>query len=170
VAQLRQLARRLLAGLGLARRDIFGTHENDGEVRQGITLDQDKMLLTYSDVAEEIKAWYAAYFAPALLDKQQAQALGITGVDSQWHDNISWSIPSWGAIATNSVPEVPSIAEFTVLLRGYVMGQSDWEYILSVPQTGQGSVAVAGVRLFTWYRAVWQSISRAKLRDITAWY
>lgn len=65
--------------------------------------------------------------------------LGITNVDSRWHENTAWSIPNWGQITTDSVPTEPSFAEFTVLLRGYITGQSDWKYKLSAPDVGQES-------------------------------
>lgn len=111
-----------------AARSVFGTLENDGEVRDDITLNEDKQLPPYSNVGAEIKAWYASYFAPVLLDKRQAQMLGVPGADSRWQDNTSW----WGALAAKGVP-ASGVAEFTVLLREYVMGQSDWAYELSAP-------------------------------------
>lgn len=42
------------------------------------------------------------------------------------------------------MPEEPSIAEFTILLPDYVLGQSDWEYELSVPQTDHNKASIAG--------------------------
>lgn len=111
-----------------AARSVFGTLENDGEFRDDIILNKDKELPPYSDVEAEIKAWYATYFAPALLDKQQAQTLGIPGADSRWLDNTSW----WGALPAKGLP-ASGVAEFTVFLREHVMGQSDWSYELSIP-------------------------------------
>ena len=54
-----------------------------------------------------------------MLDADQAKALGWAGVDSQWHENF---------VGIDSV-------EFTVLLPGYLMGQSNWagELISPVP-------------------------------------
>lgn len=127
-----------------AARSIFGTLKNDGEERKNITLDQRKKLPPYSSVSEEIKNWYAAYFAPELLDAEQAQAFGVPGVDSRWHENAAWSPPNWGKITTNSVPEEPSVAEFTILLPDYVLGQSDWKYELSVSLADQNKVSIAG--------------------------
>ncbi|AVJ30273.1 T6SS effector BTH_I2691 family protein [Achromobacter spanius] len=111
-----------------AARSVFGTLENDGEFRDDIIPNKDKELPPYSDVEAEIKAWYATYFAPALLDKQQAQTLGILGADSRWLDNTSW----WGALPAKGLP-ASGVAEFTVFLREYVMGQSDWSYELRIP-------------------------------------
>lgn len=127
-----------------AARSIFGTLENDGEKRENITLDQRKKLPPYSSVSEEIKSWYAAFFAPALLDEEQARAFGVPGVDSRWHDDTAWRMPNWGKITTNSVPEEPSVAEFTILLPDYVLGQSDWKYELSVSLSDQNKVSIAG--------------------------
>jgi len=127
-----------------AARSVFGTLENDGERRENITLDQRKRLPAYSSVSEEIKSWYAAYFAPALLDEEQARAFGVLGVDSRWHDDTAWRMPNWGKIATNSVAEEPSVAEFTILLPDYVLGQSDWKYELSESLADQNKVSIAG--------------------------
>ncbi|EHK66430.1 T6SS effector BTH_I2691 family protein [Achromobacter arsenitoxydans] len=104
-----------------AARGIFGTRKNDGEIRTGIALDADKMLPPFDDVAEEIKAWYAAYYAPQLLEKHEAEVLGVKDVDSRWQSASSWSI-------TRSA--TPSVVEFTVLCRGYLIGQSAWSEIL----------------------------------------
>ncbi|CAB3857991.1 hypothetical protein LMG26684_02431 [Achromobacter mucicolens] len=122
-----------------AVRGVFGTRQNDGEKRKGINLDPNDRLPPYPEVRDEIKAWYSANFAPVLLDDHQAKSLGITNVDSRWHENTAWSIPNWGQITTDSVPTEPSVAEFTVLLRGYITGQSDWKYKLSAPDAGQES-------------------------------
>jgi len=124
-----------------AARGSFGSRQNDGEKRKGINLDQNDQLPPYSDVREEVKAWYSANFAPVLLDGHQAKLLGITDVDSRWHENTAWSIPNWGQITTDSVPTKSSVAEFTVLLRGYITGQSDWKYKLSASDAGHESAA-----------------------------
>ncbi|WP_342705781.1 hypothetical protein OHZ10_21910 [Burkholderia arboris] len=121
-----------------AARGTFGTHKNDGEKR---TLDANGQLLPFSGgVAEEIKAWYTAYFAPVLLTQKDAENIGLKGIDSTWHRNLlQWSYPNWGRIATNQVPPTTTTVEFTVLLRGYVMGQSHWSDRLE-----QGNSGVAG--------------------------
>lgn len=53
-------------------------------------------------------------------------------------------MPNWGKITTNSVPEEPSVAEFTILLPDYVLGQRDWKYELSVSLSDQNKVSIAG--------------------------
>lgn len=131
-----------------AARGVFGTKQNDGEKRKGIKLDQNDQLPPYSDALEEIKAWYSANFAPLLLDEHQAKLLGISDVGSRWHENTAWSIPNWGQITTDSVPTESSVAEFTVLLPGYINGQSDWNYKLDGSDAGQESDANAATTTF----------------------
>lgn len=124
-----------------AARCIFGTHNNDGEKRDADVLDKNGNLLPFpGGVVEEIKAWYAAYYAPVLLTKKDAEAIGLKGIDSTWHRNLlAWSYPDWGKIVSNEVPMPSTTVEFAVLLRGYVMGQSHWSDMLE-----QGNVRVAG--------------------------
>ncbi|WP_244115787.1 T6SS effector BTH_I2691 family protein [Burkholderia cepacia] len=123
-----------------AARGIFGKRLNDGEKRDDIKLDANGILPPFPGVHEEIKAWYAAYYAPVLLTKKDAEAIGIKGIDSTWHRKLlEWSYPDWGRIATNQVPQTTTTVEFAVLLRGYVMGQSHWSEILE-----QGNICVVG--------------------------
>ncbi|EPL06057.1 T6SS effector BTH_I2691 family protein [Pseudomonas sp. CF161] len=118
-----------------AVRGVFGTRQNDGERRDGIVLDTHKKLPTYSGgVREEIKAWYASFYAPVLLAKADAESLGLKGIDSTWHSNLlAWSPPNWGSIVSNQVATAPTNVEFAVFLRGYIMGQSYWSATLSNP-------------------------------------
>ncbi|KVH56111.1 T6SS effector BTH_I2691 family protein [Burkholderia cepacia] len=123
-----------------AARGIFGKRLNDGEKRDDIKLDANGKLPPFPGVHEEIKAWYAAYYAPVLLTKKDAEAIGIKGIDSTWHRQLlEWSYPDWGRIATNQIPQTTTTVEFAVLLRGYVMGQSHWSEVLE-----QGNICVAG--------------------------
>ncbi|CAD5110606.1 sulfite exporter TauE/SafE family protein [Zestomonas carbonaria] len=94
-----------------AVRSQFGTRQNDGEIRPDTALDDQKRLPGYPDITAEIKGWYEAFYAPMMLSDAQAEALGWPGVDSTWHDN-------W--LNTDR-------AEFTVLLPGFIQGQSTWE-------------------------------------------
>ncbi|MBK5541783.1 hypothetical protein JFU57_26220 [Pseudomonas sp. TH07] len=102
-----------------------------------------KALPPYGGFTEEIKDWHAADFAQALLEKQQLEALGLTGIDSRWHDDSSWVTSTWGAITMNPAPEVPNVVEFAVLLRGYIIGQSHWTGALGALGPSQDSVAIA---------------------------
>ncbi|WP_334011591.1 T6SS effector BTH_I2691 family protein [Burkholderia cepacia] len=123
-----------------AARGLFGKRLNDGEKRDDIKLDANGKLPPFPGVHEEIKAWYAAYYAPVLLTKKDAEAIGIKGIDSTWHRKLlEWSYPDWGRIATNQVPQTTTTVEFAVLLRGYVMGQSHWSEVLE-----QGNICIAG--------------------------
>ncbi|KVS62864.1 hypothetical protein WK39_00010 [Burkholderia cepacia] len=123
-----------------AARGAFGKRLNDGEKRDDIKLDANGKLPPFPGVHEEIKAWYAAYYAPVLLTKKDAEAIGIKGIDSTWHRKLlEWSYPDWGRIATNQIPQTTTTVEFAVLLRGYVMGQSHWSEVLE-----QGNICVAG--------------------------
>ncbi|WP_334046548.1 T6SS effector BTH_I2691 family protein [Burkholderia cepacia] len=123
-----------------AARGLFGKRLNDGEKRDDIKLDANGKLPPFPGVHEEIKAWYAAYYAPVLLTKKDAEAIGIKGIDSTWHRKLlEWSYPDWGRIATNQIPQTTTSVEFAVLLRGYVMGQSHWSEVLE-----QGNICVAG--------------------------
>lgn len=118
-----------------AARGVFGTRQNDGEKRIDIVLDADKRLPSYpGGVSEEVKAWYASYYAPVLLTESDAKSLGLRGIGSAWHRNLlAWSPPDWGGIVSGQVPTTPTEAEFAVLLRGYVTGQSHWSATLSIP-------------------------------------
>ncbi|MBY4709829.1 T6SS effector BTH_I2691 family protein [Burkholderia cepacia] len=131
-----------------AARGIFGTRQNDGEQRPGIVLGADKKLPPYpGGVGEEVKAWYAGYYAPMLLTENDAKSLGLKGIDSAWHRNLlAWSPPVWGAIASNQVSMPSTEVEFTVLLRGYIMGQSLWAATLNNPRgPGGKSVVIASI-------------------------
>ncbi|NBA98533.1 hypothetical protein GUY40_26985, partial [Pseudomonas sp. R5(2019)] len=114
-----------------AARSTFGNHYNDGEERPGITLNNNRQLPGFINLAEEIRAWYAAYYAPVLLNEAEAKALGWEGVDSKLHNHRAPNTPSWERIFHNGAPRGPSKVEFTVLLRGYLLGQSSWEGNLS---------------------------------------
>ncbi|UOB56982.1 hypothetical protein MRS60_07740 [Burkholderia pyrrocinia] len=123
-----------------AARGIFGKRQNDGEKRDGIKLDTNGKLPPFPGVHEEIKAWYAAYYAPVLLTKKDAETIGLKGIDSTWHRNLlAWSNPDWGKIVSNEVSMPSTTVEFAVLLRGYVMGQSHWSDMLE-----QGTICVVG--------------------------
>ncbi|AVJ29083.1 T6SS effector BTH_I2691 family protein [Achromobacter spanius] len=116
-----------------AARCQFGNLKNDGERREGLVLDKDLNLPRYVDPNTEMKDWYQAFFVPILLDSDQIESLGLTGMASGWHDK--WF----------SEDDI----EFVVLLPGFVMEQSTWEGGLgSVGKTvglGEPPVTVFGV-------------------------
>ncbi|MDR0183460.1 T6SS effector BTH_I2691 family protein [Lysobacter arvi] len=104
-----------------AARSIFGNRMDDGESRDEVPRDAEDRPPPYIHLDEEIQGWYQARFAPLLLDHDQAEVLGWPGAESAWHENAGY---------TDS-------AEFTVLLPGYVMGQSNWSGGLSATREGR---------------------------------
>ncbi|NBA97552.1 hypothetical protein GUY40_21810, partial [Pseudomonas sp. R5(2019)] len=114
-----------------AARSIFGNYQNDGEHRPTITLDTHKRLPKFYNLNEEIRVWYAAYYAPVLLNKDEAKSLGWEGVDSKLHNHRVSNLPSWERIFPTGAPREQSKVEFTILLRGYLLSQSSWEGNLS---------------------------------------
>lgn len=114
-----------------AARSVFGNRINDGEVRPDITLDYEKKLPAFASLQTEIKAWHDEHYGPKLLSAEQALSLGITRVDTRWHQNNHWSPPNWTAITHNEVATPRATVEFTVLLPGFVLGVSEWSGSLS---------------------------------------
>ncbi|MFJ4256123.1 T6SS effector BTH_I2691 family protein [Pseudomonas monteilii] len=121
-----------------AARSIFGNRINDGEVRPDIVLDYQKKLPVYDSLQAEIKAWHNEHYGPKLLSAEQAISLGITKVDTRWHQNDHWSPPNWTAITHNEVATPQPTVEFTVLLPGFVLGVSEWSGSLSTLRDDQG--------------------------------
>ncbi|POF88822.1 T6SS effector BTH_I2691 family protein [Pseudomonas putida] len=109
-----------------AARCVFGNRRNDGEIRKGVTLDVDKKLPSYNNLAEEIRSWHLASYSPALLSSHDAERFGLKGLDSRISDNHTWAPPNWTAIVYNEVEQSKATVEFTVLLRGFVLGVSSW--------------------------------------------
>ncbi|MCE5979154.1 T6SS effector BTH_I2691 family protein, partial [Pseudomonas sp. JR33AA] len=121
-----------------AARSIFGNRINDGESHADINLDFDKKLPAFTSLQTEIKAWHNEHYGPKLLSAEQALSLGITNVDSRWHQNNHWSPPDWTAITHNKVITSQPTAEFTVLLPGFVLGVSEWSGSLSTLRDDKG--------------------------------
>ncbi|MCO7517100.1 hypothetical protein NJH80_20550, partial [Pseudomonas putida] len=109
-----------------AARSIFGTRLNDGEIHPDISLDFEKKLPNYLDLVEEVKVWHAEYYSPILLFAEEAKKLGLENLSSGWNKNESWSPPNWTAIVHNNVPAPSPTVEFTVYLREFIVGQSEW--------------------------------------------
>ncbi|NWL04502.1 hypothetical protein DM807_01090, partial [Pseudomonas hunanensis] len=140
-----------------AARSIFGNRNNDGEERPGITLDYEKKLPSFHSLQAEIKAWHNQHYGPKLLSTEQALSLGVSHVDTRWHQNDYWSPPNWAAITHNEVSTPQPTAEFTVLLPGFVLGVSEWSGRLNalrddhgrdlLPITPTGHIVGAGLVL-----------------------
>lgn len=92
-------------------RSQFGNLKNDGEQRDGVILDKDLRLPRYADANSEMKGWYQAFFAPILLDSDQAHAIGLGHMASGWRDK--WF----------SEDQI----DIVVLLPGYIVGHSTWD-------------------------------------------
>ncbi|MFV3289710.1 T6SS effector BTH_I2691 family protein [Pseudomonas sp. NY11955] len=122
-----------------AARSIFGNRNNDGEERPGITLDYEKKLPAFASLQSEIKAWHNEHYGPKLLSAEQAQSLGVTHVNTRWHQNNHWSPPNWTAITHNEVSTPQPTAEFTVLLPGFVLGVSEWSGRLNALRDDHGT-------------------------------
>jgi hypothetical protein len=114
-----------------AARSIFGNRKNDGEVHAEIVLDHEKKLPTFASIQEELKAWHDVHYGPRLISAEEAQSLGITGVDSGWHENNYWAPANWAAITHNEVTTPQPTVEFTVFLPGFIVGTSEWSASLS---------------------------------------
>jgi hypothetical protein len=114
-----------------AARSIFGNRKNDGEVHAEIVLDHEKKLPTFPSIQEELKAWHDVHYGPRLISAEEAQFLGITGIDSGWQENNYWAPANWTAITHNEVTTTPPTVEFTVFLPGFIVGTSAWSGSLS---------------------------------------
>ncbi|MCE0877506.1 hypothetical protein LU675_29705, partial [Pseudomonas monteilii] len=121
-----------------AARSIFGNRINDGEVRTDIALNYEKKLPAYASLQAEVKAWHNEHYGAKLLSAEQAVSLGITKVDTRWHQNDHWSPPNWTAITHNEVATPQPTVEFTVLLPGFVLGVSEWSGSLGALRDDQG--------------------------------
>lgn len=107
-------------------RSIFGNRINDGEIRSEIILDHYKKLPPFHSLHAEIKAWHDEHYRPRLLSAKEAQSLGVTNVDTQWHQHTHWNQPNWSAIKYKYAITSETTAEFTVLLPGFAIGASQW--------------------------------------------
>jgi len=121
-----------------AARCVFGNRINDGEMHPEINLDYENRLPAFASLKTEIKAWYNEHYGPKLLSAEQALSLGITKVDTRWHQNHHWSPPNWTDITHNEVATPQPSVEFTVLLPGFRLGVSEWSGSLSAFRDGQG--------------------------------
>ena len=112
-----------------ASRSTFGTRLNDGEIRPNINLDHDRKLPVFSNIQAEITAWHDTFYAPLILSSTETKHFNLDKLDSTWTDN-NWSPPNWTAITYNEVKSSPPTVEFTVFLRDFILGQSQWQATL----------------------------------------
>ncbi|WP_406821783.1 T6SS effector BTH_I2691 family protein [Pseudomonas sp. KnCO4] len=109
-----------------AARCVFGTRKNDGEARKNITLDFERRLPKFRNLTDEIEAWYADHYAPILLTEKEAGIIGVEGLNSTWNEANHWSTPNWTSIIYNEAATAIPSAEFSILLKGFIIGQSEW--------------------------------------------
>lgn len=121
-----------------AARSIFGNRINDGEVRSGIALDHEKKLPKFSTLHAEIRAWNNKHYGAKLLSAEQALSLGVSRIDTKWHQNNHWAPPNWTSITHNEVAVAQPTAEFAVLLPGFAIGTSEWSGSLSSSREDKG--------------------------------
>ncbi|WP_409314852.1 T6SS effector BTH_I2691 family protein [Pseudomonas putida] len=114
-----------------ASRSIFGTRENDGEIRSGIKLDNQKLLPSFSNINEELEAWHTQIYAPIALTTEQAARLYLEGLTTRLSINNQWPTPDWATIIHSHVDEGMATIELTVLLKDFIIGQSLWHGTLS---------------------------------------
>lgn len=103
-------------------RSTFGNRLNDGEVRSHLKLDHERKLPAYHGLSEELKAWHAAYHEPLLLERITLKGASHQELRSTWHH-----APPVSPLARElALYGEPSLAEFTVLLKHFVVGRSTW--------------------------------------------
>lgn len=126
-----------------ASRCIFGAKENDGEVRPWINLDFEKKLPPFKDMNHEIASWYAESYAPKLLTNEAAQKLGLNALNSRWHVNNKWPTPDWATIIHGQAIEANPTAEFTIFLKGFIIGQSEWSGNISANSLDDSAITLS---------------------------
>lgn len=113
-------------------RSEFGNRNNDGEMHEGLTLRPDAKLPGYPTVLEEISSWNKEYYAPILLTGIEAKSIGLQNVTSGWKESATWISPNWPAITYTEIVTPTPTVEFTVLLREFAIGESEWNAELAV--------------------------------------
>jgi len=86
---------------------------------------------------EELKAWHIETFAPIMLTIEGLSSLGLKNLSNEWNKQNTWSPPNWTNIVSNNVPTSNPTVEFTILLREFMLGQSEWSGNLCLGSEGK---------------------------------
>lgn len=109
-----------------AARGLFGNKNNDGEHRENIKLDTERKLPGYNNITEELTAWHAEYFAPVMLSPRDAKRLGLKNIRSGFQNDETWISTHWAVFVHHETTTTTPVVEFTILLREFTLGQSEW--------------------------------------------
>lgn len=153
-----------------ASRSIFGTRENDGEVRSEIELDYQGFLPGFANINEELESWHIQDYTPIALTAEQATLLNLEGLTTGLSSYNHWPTPDWATIIHSYVYEGIATIEFTVLLKDFIMGQSQWYGTLKALDFGNTSTSlqteptchITSIGLILHYK-----IDRARTRSAT---
>ncbi|MFJ4388010.1 hypothetical protein ACIP02_27300, partial [Pseudomonas sp. NPDC089408] len=125
-----------------ASRSIFGKRENDGEVRPEIKLDHQGFLPGFANINEELEYWHILNYTPNILTTQQTTLLRLEGFTTRLSLDNHWPAPDWATIIHSHINEGTPTIEFTVLLKDFIIGQSQWHGALEAMDFGNTSIAL----------------------------
>lgn len=113
-----------------AARSIFGNRLNDGEFRENILLDVNKNLPGFPNLRNEVMTWHTESHSPILLSSKQTETLGLSELDTKWTKGRSAYFHTLASANHVDRSSFKTTAEFTILLRGFIIGQSWWSATL----------------------------------------
>ena len=115
-----------------AARSIFGNRLNDGEVRENILLDVNKKLPGFPNLRDEVMTWHIESHSPILLSSKQVKTLDLSELDTKWTNGRSAYFHTLASANHVDRSTFKTTAEFTILLRGFTIGQSWWTATLNI--------------------------------------
>lgn len=72
-----------------------------------------------------------------MLTIEGSSGLDLNNLSSEWNKQNNWPPPNWSNIVSNNVPTNNPTVEFTILLREFMLGQSEWLGKLSLGSEGR---------------------------------